>query len=57
MTELIYLAKVTESGEIKAPKRFKSEVAELFKGKEIEIIVRKKKSIEAPSKTDITGEL
>jgi hypothetical protein len=43
MTELTYFAKVTDQGEIKAPKRLKNEVAGLFKSKEIEIIIRKKK--------------
>lgn len=43
MTELKYLASVTREGEIKTPSRFKPEVIELFKGKEIEIIVRKKR--------------
>jgi hypothetical protein len=43
VTELTYTAKVPNQGEVELPKRFKSEVAELFRGKEIEIIVRKKK--------------
>jgi hypothetical protein len=42
---LTYLARVTDAGEIKAPKRMRAEIAQAFRGKEIEFIVRRKKNI------------
>lgn len=45
MKVLTYIAKVTEGGEIKAPKRMRKEITESFRGKEIEFVVRRKKRI------------
>ena len=41
--ELIYIGEVTESGEIRLPKRMRAELAESFRGKEIEVKVRRRR--------------
>jgi hypothetical protein len=41
--ELIYLGEVTESGEIRLPKRMRAELAESFRGKDIEVKVRRRR--------------
>lgn len=43
MSELKYTGHVTDAGEIKLPRRLRAEVSSRFKGKEFEVIFRKKK--------------
>lgn len=45
MKELTYIGHVTETGDIKLPKRIRNEVGQWFKGKSIEVIFRKQKRI------------
>jgi hypothetical protein len=42
--ELIYLGEVTESGEIRLPKRMRADLLKVFAGKNIEVKVRRKRS-------------
>jgi hypothetical protein len=41
--QLTYLARVTDAGEVRAPKRMRAEIVAAFRGKEIEFVVRRKR--------------
>ena len=57
MKELTYIGHVTETGDIKLPKRIRNEVGRWLKGKSIEVIFRKQKRIRSSEQNRETNYL